>query len=362
LSRRSNSVRRTAVQPAGPGERIGTAALHTALEETLGRRLGQRRRVVRLERWPSIYSTSFAIEELDVRLDDDTSFRLLYKDLSRQAMLESARRIKPVFLYDPLREIQTYRNILMPNRLSTATCYGAIVDPSIECYGLLLEKVPGVELYQVGNLATWRRVAEWLAIMHARFARQSEALAHVAPLLKHDAGYYRLWANRARTTLGRAGSRLSRDARRGTEQLFENYDRVIERLVALPMTFVHGEFYASNVLVHEHAYGEEEGLRVCPVDWEMAALGPGLVDLAALTAGGWTVREREELALAYCAALVSEGTPPTTPDAFLVALDHCRLHLAVQWLGWSHDWTPPPEHAQDWLGEALGLAEKLGVA
>jgi aminoglycoside phosphotransferase (APT) family kinase protein len=112
------------------------------------------------------------------------------------------------------------------------------------------------------------------------------------------------------------------------------------------------------VLVRE--FGEGEGLRVCPVDWEMAALGPGLIDLAALTAGGWTSDEREKLALAYHAALGSHETPPL--DAFLVVLDYCRLHLAVRWLGWSQDWTPPPEHAQDWLGEALGLAEKLGVS
>ena len=34
-------------------------------------------------------------------------------------------------------------------------------------------------------------------------------------------------------------------------------------------------------------------------------------------------------------------------------LARCRLHLALQWLGWSPDWRPPPEHAHDWLGEAL---------
>jgi len=332
--------------------------LHAALEEALGRRSGQQRCVVRLERRPSIYSTSFAIEELDVRLDDDTSFRLLYKDVSRHALLEDARQAKPTFLYDPLREIETYRSILEPHRFGTPICYGAIVEPRAERYGLLLEKVPGVELYQVGDLATWRRVAEWLALMHARFARQSEALARVAPLLRYDAGYYRLWAERARATLGRTPTRLSRDERRSTEQLFGNYDQVVERLVALPMTFVHGEFYASNVLVHEHG----EALRVCPVDWEMAALGPGLVDLAALTAGRWTAGEKEDLALAYHAALIPCGNWPLAPDEFLVALDYCRLHLAVQWLGWSQDWTPPPEHAHDWLGEAVGLAEKLGLA
>ena len=293
-----------------------------------------------------------------VRLEDGTSLRLLFKNLSRRAMLAGARRVKPTFLYDPLREIETYRSILGPGRLETATCYGAIVDPSAERYGLFLEKVPGLELYQVGDLATWQRVAGWMALMHARFAKQTETLARVAPLLRYDAGFYRLWADRARAALDRGGPRLSGDARRGMEQLFGDYDRVIGYLVALPATFLHGEFYASNVLVHE----EGEDLRVCPVDWEMAAVGPGLIDLAALTAGGWTADEREALALAYHAALIPAESWPPAPGAFLTALDYCRLHLAVQWLGWSTGWSPPPEQAQDWLGEALGLAEKLGLA
>jgi hypothetical protein len=346
------------IQPAGtPKRRIGTNELRAALEEALSRHFAAPRRLTELERRPSAYSTSFTIEELEVRLDDGTSLQLLFKDLSRRAMLESARRVKPNFLYDPLREIETYRSILELNRLSTAICYGSVVDLRAGRYGLFLEKVPGVELYQVGDLATWRRVAGWLAIMHARFAEETGRLARVAPLLRYDAGFYRLWADRARASLGRAGLRLSRDARRGMEQLFGEYDRVVERLVGLPLTFVHGEFYASNVLVHE----EGGGLRVCPVDWEMAAVGPGLVDLAALTAGGWTAPEREALALAYHAALVPCEDWPSALDAFLVALDYCRLHVAVQWLGWSPEWSPPPEHAQDWLGEALGLAEKLGL-
>jgi hypothetical protein len=341
-----------------PAQAIGTVELRAALEEALSRRSGTQRRVSRLERWPSIYTTSFAIEELMVRLDDGTSIVLFFKDLSRHALLEDARRVKPTFLYDPLREIETYRSILGPSQLSTAVCYGAIVDPRAERYGLFLEKVLGVELYQVGGLATWRRVAGWLAILHARFAEETGRLTRVAPLLRYDAGFYRLWADRAQASLNRAELPLSRVARRGMEQLFRDYDRVIEHLVALPVTFVHGEFYASNVLVHE----EGEGLRVCPVDWEMAAVGPGLMDLAALTAGGWTAPEREALALAYHATLVPCENWPPAPDAFLVALDYCRLHVAVQWLGWSSEWSPPPEHTQDWLGEALGLAEKLGLA
>ncbi len=347
------------IQPAGaPRQQIGTAELRAALEEALSRRSGAQRRVAGLERWPSIYSTSFAIEELDARFEDGTSLRLLFKDLSQQAMLESARRVKPVFLYDPLREIETYRTILKPHRLGTATCYGAIVDHRAGRYGLFLEKVPGVELYQVGDLATWQKVAQWLAAMHARFTGEIGRLARAARLLRYDADFYRLWIQRARTSRGRAGPSEPGDVRSGMERLARSYDQVVERLAALPATFIHGEFYASNVLVHE----TEGKLRVCPVDWEMAAVGPGLVDLAALTAGGWTVDEKTALSMAYFAELMPRDGRWSDPEEFLTALDNCRLHLAVQWLGWASEWSPPPEHTQDWLGEALSLAERLEPA
>ena len=39
-------------------------------------------------------------------------------------------------------------------------------------------------------------------------------------------------------------------------------------------------------------------LRVYPVDWEMAAIGPGVVDLAAI-AGGWTRRSVRASRRAY---------------------------------------------------------------
>jgi aminoglycoside/choline kinase family phosphotransferase len=133
------------------------------------------------------------------------------------------------------------------------------------------------------------------------------------------------------------------------------YDRVIERLVALPSTFIHGEFYASNVLVRETALG----LSVRPVDWEMAAQGPGLMDVAALAAGAWTEEEKSALALTYRTELRSDRDWPSAVDEFLTAFHCCRLHLAIQWLGWSPEWSPPFDNAQDWLSEALRLAEEL---
>jgi hypothetical protein len=91
----------------------------------------------------------------------------------------------------------------------------------------------------------------------------------------------------------------------------------------------------------------------------MAGLGPGLIDLAALTAGKWTEAERLALARAYHAELASRQAGSMSWEMFLHALDCCRLHSAVQWLGWSPIWSPPEAHTQDWLGEALILAEKI---
>jgi hypothetical protein len=136
--------------------------------------------------------------------------------------------------------------------------------------------------------------------------------------------------------------------------MVETYGRAIERLVRLPSTLIHGEFYASNILVE----GTREGSRIRPVDWEMAAVGPGLIDLAALSSGAWTESQRTEMAAAYHDALLSEGWTGVPFEDLLLALDDCRLHLAIRGLGWARDWTPPAENAHDWLGEAIALCER----
>lgn len=316
----------------------------TASDDELLAALGQclGAAVTGLERRPFAGSSSFRIEELEVRLVGGRTLEVLFKDLSREGMLDGARRAKPAFLYDPRREIEVYRKVLAPGLFGTAACHGAVADAAAGRYWLFLEKVRGRELYQVGELALWQQAARWLAGLHGSFAGRDDLLplAREAHLLIHGPDSYRQWIDRAPCLARLAG----------------RYGQVVERLAALPVTLLHGDFYASNVLVGETG----EGIRVCPVDWEMAAVGPGLLDLAALTAGTWTEEQRTALALAYYDALPRTCRSLDGP-AFLEALDWCRLHLAVQWLGWSPGWSPPPEHAHDWLGEALGLTDKLGL-
>jgi hypothetical protein len=52
------------------------------------------------------------------------------------------------------------------------------------------------------------------------------------------------------------------------------------------------------------------------------------------------------------------GCPPPLEE-FARLVDYGQLHLAVQWLGWASDWTPPKSHERNWLHEALSLATRL---
>ena len=309
---------------------VDTHELRVRLEAGLGRAIQD------LRRQPSPYSSTYPLEDLCVQLDDGTRLQLILKDITRPPTTS----LKPAFITDPRREIDVYRSVLAERSLGTAYCHVAVADETNENYWLVLEKVQGVELYQIGDLTVWHAAARWLAQLHARSAVSSH-------LLRHTPSFYRLWPERAIAN-ARHPDRIA-----ALTWLAKRHEQVIERLLKLPATFIHGEFYASNVLVET----SQNALRICPIDWEMAAIGPGLMDLAALTAGSWSADVRQSLADTYRDATAYSGD-----DAdFCSALDCCRLQLALQWLGWSRDWQPPAAHAHDWLAEALAAAERLGL-
>lgn len=329
-----------------PTRRPETSELKVLLEGLLSSHLARQCSIARLSRADSAYRTSAAIEELEIVLDDGTALELVFKDVGNAALSKEARRVKPSFLRDPLREIAVYRTILDAGSMGTAGCYGTVVDPDRGRFWLFLERVPGVELHQVGELETWKNVGRWLGRTHARLARDAESAAARAGLIRYDAAFFRAWIDRAR-------AHARAEQREPLAWLASRYEPVVERLVALPATVLHGELYASNVLVASAG----NHTRVCPIDWEMAALGPHAVDLAALVAR-WDRGAREELARAYHDALAQAG-PAVAWARFAEQLALCRLHVAVQWLGWAPGWSPPQQHRHDWLSEALELAVEL---
>jgi hypothetical protein len=296
--------------------------VHEASDEDLERLVGG----AILHRGPFEYRSTAPMVEVDVRFADGSTARALVKDFSPSAQTERARHAKPAFLVDPRREIEVYRQLLGDAGLGTPRVYGA----STERLWLAIEKVDGVELYQIGELAIWQQALRWLARMHDHF--RGKRLPR--RLISYDAEFLRSWLSRARAISALEG--------------LDAYDQAVARLASLPRTLLHGEFYASNVLV--------DGDRVCAVDWELASNGPGVVDVAAITMG-WADRDRILLAETYR----TELTEPPSRAEFERDLDCARLHVAVQGLGWSKDWSPPPEHSQDFRSEARLLAERLGL-
>ncbi len=298
----------------------------------------------KVRRRQSQYRTSFPLEELEVELDDGACLRLAFKRLEWGGLDEGARLAKPRFLHDPRREPAVYASLLEPAGLGAPRYHGAIVERE-RCW-LFVEWVDGRELYQVGERELWEAAARWLGRLHAKFGTDFERYIAAGHLVDHDAAFYRRWMARARD-FARAPSR-SADYVAAVEWLGEGHESVVEALLAVPRTVIHGEFYASNVLVSTDAAAP----RIAPVDWELAAVGPGATDLAALVSGDWSEQDRAAIVSAY------GNTEHVSPEDLGLA----RLQLAIQWLGWAPpSWTPPEGQRHDWLGEALALAEGLGL-
>jgi hypothetical protein len=339
------------------------------LQAALNRVYGWPRTIRDVARRPSLYSTSFKIEELDVSLEDGTRLELICKNLGRAALLPEARRVRPDFLYAPLREIRVYEHVLSAADIGTAACYGTHCDADADYFLLFLERVRSAKLCHVGDFAVWTRVARWLGAWHATVVPR--ATRDRVPLLRYDEAYYHRWLNRAATNVGKSadhgGGVTAAAARRDLAWLAGRYGELARALAGLPRTLIHGEFYPSNVLIAQTQQADGDPAaraRVCPVDWEMAALAPGAVDLAALVSGRWTAEQREVMAMAYYDEL-AKNTPAAAAalpsrTELLRSLDYCRLHLAVQWVGWSADWSPPADQAWDWLREAADAGRALG--
>ena len=338
---------------------IEDADLHVRLEEMLSLHYGRKRSVRRVERRMSQYCSSYMLEELDVTLDDGVELALLLKDLSPNSLFGRAIEVKPDFIYEPRREIETYRRILSRYWIGAPQYYGSVVEPENARYWLLMERLAPTMLWQTDDFATWTGVAGWLAEMHAELAKvhRDAAEERAVHLMQYDQKFYWRWMRRARDFVTAGDTTKERHAAKSIQWLASRFESAVERLSALPLTVIHGEFFASNVLLN----ADPDYFRVSPVDWELAAVAPGQIDVAALSAGNWTLAQKEAMALAYFEAMPESGLLQPDRATFLMDMECCRLHYAVQWLGWSPGWKPPEEHAHDWLKEAVRCAEILGL-
>jgi aminoglycoside phosphotransferase (APT) family kinase protein len=274
--------------------------------------------------------SSCALTRLELLDGAGTRSILLAKDLSGRS-----RHPAPPFMHAHGREIEVYETLLDPRELGTPRFLGAHVEAGRDSYWLFLEAVDGVPLWQAQDPAAWNAAASWLAALHRRAPAQVPS-----GLLHYDEAYFDRWMARALT--------FAPDA--GLPELERCHRWAIGELLRTPATLVHGDFYPANVLIRS---GAEPA--ICPVDFELAGIGPGVLDLAALVTG--LPEDRARSLVDEYARAAAHSSPRDRLDELLLC---ARLHLAVRWLGWLPGWQAPEHQAYDWAREAHTAATALG--
>jgi aminoglycoside phosphotransferase (APT) family kinase protein len=302
-------------------------------------------------RRPFAYATSHRLEEIEVRGARGAPQYLVAKHLGRHAMTEAARIAKPAAMHCAGREVAVYRHVLAGADIGTPNLVAGWADGDDAGDGVLvLERVDGTPLAEIGDFAVWQAVARWLARMHATFSAVPRITASdrgpLSSLLRYDRDLL--------TTAGRRGLERASEQRLGEPEMLvalaARHEYALRALESASPTLVHGDFYPANIIV--------SGDRIAVVDWELTGTGPAVLDLAALGAGAWSAAERFELIRAYHEeALTLRVTETLT--ALVRRVELASLHLALRWIGSAPEWDTPEEHRRDWFADAVAALDRL---
>jgi aminoglycoside phosphotransferase (APT) family kinase protein len=269
---------------------------------------------VQRERFPFI--GSYDCDLVTVRLSTGEEFRLFLKDYRNSQKSKDGPQLRRE------RELRVYRDLLSQAEFGTPKYYGSVWDPSEEMFWILLEFVDGVIVkdhdVEYGILA-----AQWLARMQSFFVQHQEMLGSCDFLIRQDAEFFR---SKAQLSLINVGQ-ISPSAAHLLAQILRAYEPVIELLKTAPFTLVHGGFIPWHILLDF----KQQPTRVCAIDWELAAIGPTLYDLAYFT-DGMEPEPRDRILDAYRQAAIQYGVPLSTKTQMLYILNCLRLHRIFDWL------------------------------
>ena len=273
--------------------------------------------LVQVRREPSRFASSYRAEVVTVELASGDQVRLFLKDFGTSSFPKddaAARRE---------RELHVYRDLLPTMGLGTARYHGSLWDHDDQRFWLLLEFLGGSAVSSC-PLEAWIAAAGWVGRLHG--TRHCASRLEDSPLLiRHDETHLRHRAELARHDVARFGPPL----RARLERVLRSYERMLDALIDDSPCLVHGGYRPENVQLVPAPGG---GCRVCPLDWEMAAIGSPLHDLAILL-DGFETPQLDLLLGAYVAEAVVHGaTIPPFPELRRL-FDGFRLQRVINNLG-----------------------------
>src|SRR5262245_61153237 len=302
--------------------------------------VGGRATITGIDRRRFDLATSYAAEVLSVRLDSGAAFQVFLKDFGTSVRPKDGPRQRRE------RELCVYRELLQGAGLGTARYYGSVVDEPRGRLWLLLEFVDGTPVGYC-DLDYWPAAAEGLGRMHGAFARQEDRLRACDFLLRHDGDFFWSKAELALKGVGQIAPHLvDRLA-----ALVSRFAPVMAVMTGQPPTLVHGGCRPSNILVRVAS----DPSRVCILDWEEAAVGAPLVDVAYLL-DGLQPPTLDRCLAAYRRGAAEHGLalPPPEPTRHLV--DCFRLHMTFNSLSQA----VLKRYREKDVAKLLGIAEGIG--
>jgi aminoglycoside phosphotransferase (APT) family kinase protein len=203
------------------------------------------------------------------------------------------------------------------------------------------------------ELEYWFTAARRLADLHTHFAARASELGARNFLLRLDETYFQAWAERAVVVVGRTSPELAKRLAR----LVDQYGCATELLASQPSTLVHNDLSPKNVIA---ARGSRSA-SIYIVDWEMAGVGCGLLDVVHLKYGLDRECDRRMVA-EYCDQLHATALLPSDQRAFARLLAACELHKTLYRLAHTAMWRSPLERATQWVGEAEDFFQRARVS
>jgi aminoglycoside phosphotransferase (APT) family kinase protein len=316
--------------------------LRRFIEAILSEAVGHQAKIDCFKREPGPFVTLFPADVLNISLDGGDKISLFLKHMGSQEADHPDKQCRD-------REIRVYRELLTDGSLPVAKYHGSRWNERSQCHEVVLEYIDGWIL-EYHHLEHWFTAARRLAHLHAHFAAQADKLWSCQYLLHFDARYYSDWAARALATVAEQSAELAR----ALEDVLSQYHRAAALLAEQPGTLVHNDLAPKNVVVDT----SDTPARICIVDWEMAGVGCGLVDLVHLKYGLDPLND-QKMCASYCEELAGTNLIPSSPRELASLIAACELHNTLHRLWRSNVWQLPIERVAQWVAEARAFMLRI---
>lgn len=298
--------------------------------------------IVEARREPSPWATVFPADVLSVTLSNGETRAFFVKCMGEEEADHPDKTVRD-------RELQVYEQLLGADGLPVPSYYGSRWNTQTRRREIFLEYVDGWNLKYHG-LEVWFEAAAQLGRLHAHFAKRVRSLLDCDALLRFDASYFHVWAERARdVVVGR-----SRQLARSIDDVRRAHNGAIRIMASQPVTLVHNDLSPKNVI----AIPGDTSTRIYVVDWELGGIGCGFLDLVHLRYGLGHA-DGERMLNTYCRELVDTPLLPRPASALASIVAACELHKCLYRLARADAWQMATEKVADWLREARDLAARI---